>query len=29
MNIEKKDINYDKLAVAIIEAYDSDRMESG
>ena len=29
MNIEKKEINYDKLAVAIIEAYDSDRMESG
>lgn len=29
MNIEKKDINYDKLAVAIIDAYDSDRMESG
>ena len=29
MNIEKKDINYDKLAIAIIEAYDSDRMESG
>ena len=29
MNIEKKEINQDKLAVAIIDAYDSDRMESG